>query len=412
MTAQEVKPFTFELVERALPVSVDAYRDRALRALPRAIWAYLDGGADDLFSLHQNRTAFRKYRLRQRSAAGFKDPDLSSTMAGTAISLPLALAPTGLAGLMHWTGDIAAAQAAEAIGTRHILSSASVYSMEEVTAATREKHWFQLYPFGDEEFVGRLLARARACGYEALFLTVDTPVGGNREGERINGMGVPMRLTPSRAVDFARHPVWLYNFLRHKRVTPVHFETSNLPASKRSLAVAAQAVTTQLRFMAADLNWDDVARMREQWPGKFYLKGIMDAEDAIHAIEVVGADGVVVSNHGGRQLDGVTSTLDALAQIAPRLNGRGEVYVDGGIRRGSDIAIALCLGARGVFVGRPYLYGLTVHGRQGVENVLTILRDELKRVLSLMGCPSVGSLDRSWLLRPDGSPLTAGENKT
>jgi isopentenyl diphosphate isomerase/L-lactate dehydrogenase-like FMN-dependent dehydrogenase len=364
------------------------------------IWAFVDGGSDDLVSLGENRAAFGRHRLLPRVLTGVAKPDLSTVIAGVSVALPIGLAPTGVSGLTHWRGDVASTRAAEAAGTRAIVSSACCYSLEEIAEATQEQHWFQLYPFGDRDHVGGLIDRAAAAGYTALFITVDVPVVGNREGERETGMGIPLALTPLRCLDFACHPRWLASLLFHRRSIPVHYaewaarESVALP---RSGAVAARAVMQQLRHMQGDLHWDDLAWMRERWKGKLYVKGVMNADDAAYAVDHIGADGVVVSNHGGRQLDSVQGTLDALPAIVDRIGDRADVYLDGGVRRGTDVIIALCLGATGVFVGRPYLYGLATQGQSGVESVLSIFRDELLRNMVLLGCDSVAKLDRSWL---------------
>lgn len=374
------------------PLCVEDYRQAARRALPDMAWAYIDGGADDLVTLNDNRNAFRRWRLRQRSLTGVTQPDISTTVAETKIELPVALAPTGIIGFAHWRADIAAARAAEIAGTRHILSTGSSYSLEEVGEATEENHWFQLYPYGDRQKVGELLDRAKAAGFTALFVTVDVPVRGNREGERRSGMAVPPTLTPGRVLDVAMHPYWWFNLLRHKRITPIHYGSG-----PRGLAAAVEAVRKQERYMQSDLNWEDLAWMRDHWKGPLYVKGIMDAEDAGRAAHEIGVDGVVVSNHGGRQLDYAQGTLDALPAVVDAVKGKAEVLLDGGVRRGTDVIIALALGAKAVLIGRPYAYGLAVSGEKGVVDVLNILREDMKRAMVLMGCPTVAALDRSWL---------------
>jgi L-lactate dehydrogenase (cytochrome)/(S)-mandelate dehydrogenase len=395
-----MRAYNFSLWNSNLPISVEGYRKQARKCLPKMVWAYVDGGSDDLVSLGENRAAFGRHRLLPRVLTGVAKPNLATVIAGVNVALPIGLAPTGVSGLTHWRGDVASTRAAEAAGTRAIISSACCYSLEEIAEATREQHWFQLYPFGDRDHVGELIDRAAAAGYTALFITVDVPVVGNREGERETGMGVPLALTPLRCLDFACHPRWLAGMLIHRRSVPVHYaewaakESAALP---RSGAVAARAVMQQIRHMQGDLHWDDLGWMRDRWKGKLYVKGVMNADDAARAVDKIGADGVVVSNHGGRQLDSVQGTLDALSAIADRIGDRADVYLDGGVRRGTDVIIALCVGANGVFVGRPYLYGLATRGQAGVESVLSIFRDELLRDMVLLGCDSVAKLDRSWL---------------
>ena len=391
--------YKFRLRDPAPHVSVDSWRQAARRCLPDLAWHYLDGGADDLVTLNQNMAGFRQWRLRQRVLTGVRNPVLAGVMAREHVSMPVALAPTGAAGISHWTGDIAAAVAAEYAGTRSVLSTASSYTLEEVGEATAHNHWFQLYPFSNRDKVGALMARARAAGYTALFVTVDVPVVGNREGERRAGMTQPWTMTPPRVLNMLSRPSWLHAVWRRRRIAAVHYrerDAKNLSAT----ADAIQTAATQARYMQGDLNWEDLAWMRDQWSGPLYVKGVLDADDAAQAVDHIGVDGVVVSNHGGRQLDRAVASIDALPAIVERVGNRAEVYLDGGVRRGTDVITALCLGARGVFIGRPYLYGLAAGGEAGVAAVLEIFRSEMLRAMVLMGCPDIAALDRSWLIPP------------
>jgi len=403
--------YKIKLKDPAPPVSVEAWRQAARRRLPDLAWNYVDGGADDLITLGENMSGFQRWRLKQRCLTGVKAPTLATTMAREPVALPVALAPTGAAGLSHWTADIAAGRAAERAGTRAVLSTASSYTLEEVAAATEANHWFQLYPFGNREKVGALMARARAAGYTAMFVTVDVPVLGNREGERTAGMTQPWTLTPSRILNMVSHPAWLYAVMRHRRIAAVHYlerDAANkqglLSGVRRAIQGASDdaiaSAETQARYMQGDLRWEDLAWMREQWQGPLYIKGVLDPDDASYAVDTIGVDGLVVSNHGARQLDRTLASIDALPAIVDRVGNRAEVYLDGGVRRGTDVITALCLGARGVFIGRPYLYGLAAQGETGVASVLDIFRAEMERALVLMGCPSVAALDRSWLIDP------------
>jgi L-lactate dehydrogenase (cytochrome)/(S)-mandelate dehydrogenase len=389
-----VAGFNLRLFGRDAPISLDDYTAAARRKIPALAWPYLSSGADDLVTVAENRDAFRRWRLRMRSLTGVARPDLAATMAGVRLSLPVALAPTGMVGLAHWTGDIAAAKAAEAAGTRHVLSTASSYSIEEVAEATEQNHWFQLYPFGDKDKAAELMTRAASAGYTALFVTVDVPVLGNREGERRSGMSLPPKFSAGRILEAGLHPAWWWNLLKHRRTAPIHY----ISGRRSAIAGAAQGVREQARYMQGDLNWDDLAWMREHWKGPLYVKGVLDPDDAARAVDQIGCEGVVVSNHGGRQLDRCLATLDALPAIAARVGGRAEVLLDGGVRRGSDVIIALALGATGVMVGRPYVHALAAAGQAGVKDVIEILRAELTRDLVLMGCPSVAAIDRSWIL--------------
>jgi L-lactate dehydrogenase (cytochrome) len=391
--------FTYQWVSRPGPLTVDDYRRRARRAVPGMVWAFVDGGAEDLRTLHANRAAFGRWALNSRVLTGNDASDLSVEVAGVPLSLPVLLAPTGVAGISHWTGDVGASQAAEGAGTRAILSTASSYSIEEVGAATTEDHFFQLYPWADEATGARALTasfidRAKRAGFRALFVTVDVPVLGNREDERRRGMGAPPVLTPARIVDAAIRPRWWYRFLRHQRMG-----ARNL-VDEGGAEAAVRSVRAQYRFMRPELDWTDFEWIRDQWSGPLYIKGVLDARDAVRAVDL-GATGVVVSNHGGRQLDGAVASLDALPAIAAAVKGRAEVLLDGGVRRGTDVVKALCLGATAVCIGRPYLYGLAARGPEGVSHVLQIFREEMARAMTLMGVARVADLDETWLLPAD-----------
>jgi L-lactate dehydrogenase (cytochrome)/(S)-mandelate dehydrogenase len=360
------------------------------------VWAYIDGGAEDMRTVAANRSAFDRWQLRQRVLTGHPArEDLCVTVAGQALDVPIILAPTGLTGMSHWSGEAAVARGAERAGTRMVVSSAATYSVEEVAAGAREHHWFQLYPWRDRELMGSLMARAARVGVPTLFVTVDVPIHGGRELELRHGMSTPPVLTPARVLDAARRPRWWYGLYRHRRVTVRHLEDEG------GVTAAVRSVRRQAGLIRVDLGWDDVAWIREQWRGRMFVKGILDPEDAVRAMDV-GADGVVVSNHGGRQLDGTMASLDALPAIATAVRGRGEVLMDGGVRRGSDIVKALCLGADAVCIGRPFLYGLAARGEDGVVDVLRILRAELGRTMTLMGVHKLRDLDPSWLVETGG----------
>ena len=389
------KSFQYRLRQDLKPASVADWREAARRALPEMIWAYVDDGAEGCCTKTRNEAAFEEYRLRQLCLTGITAPKLAKRFAGTDLSMPFALAPTGMTALSHWSGDIACAQAAEAAGIRYTLSGACSYSPEEVAAATKEKHWFQLYCFGDRDTVGNLIERAQSAGYTALFLTVDVPVRGHRESETRTGLTVPPTMTLGTAWDFMRHPSWTWGVLSKKRTLPVLYAAMEQARARET--DLQRAARVQARMMMTDLNWDDLRWVRDLWKRRLYVKGVLDPDDAERAVGI-GADGVVVSNHGGRQLDHALASLDALPAIRERLGTRGEVLLDGGIRRGSDIIKALCLGADGVFIGRPYVYGLAAGGGQGVKEVIGLLRADLLRTMVLMGCSDVAELNRSWLV--------------
>jgi len=385
-------------------LSVEDYRRLARRKVPSMVWAYIEGGSDDSYTLRENRAAFARWALRPRVLTGREGNDLGVKLGPLSIDLPVLLAPTGGTGLTHWMGELGAAQAAEHAGTRAIISSAACYTPEEIARGTNEDHFFQLYPWSNPATGARgltetIIRRAYDAGFAGLVVTVDVPVHGNRELEKRRGMGSPPTLTPLRALNAARKPRWSYNFLRHQRIAPL-LMVGNDPS-----ADAIDAARRLLRLMRPELNWADFAWMREIWPDRpLYIKGVLHPDDAARAIEL-GADGVVVSNHGGRQLDGAQATLDALPAIIERVGGSVPVILDGGIRRGSDVVKALCLGASAVAIGRPYLYGLAADGVRGVEGVLAILREEIRRTLTLLGCGSVLDLSPDYLV-PAGRSLS------
>ncbi|KRF10421.1 alpha-hydroxy acid oxidase [Nocardioides sp. Soil796] len=374
------------------PITVEDYRERARRALPGMVWAFVDGGAESGLTLRANQDAFDRWSLRSRVLTGHTGTNLATKVGDTDLSLPVFLSPTGMTGLVHWQGERAAARAAEAAGTRAVISTASSWTVEEVAEATDENHFFQLYPWTSQT-TGQPLSkafidRARNADYAALFVTVDVPVAGNRLAERKRGMGIPPTLTPARALSAAVRPRWAYGFLRHQRIT------SRMLVDERGTKAAVASARAQQTLLRPDLVWDDFARIRDMWDGPVYLKGVLEADDAQRAVEL-GADGVLVSNHGGRQLDGAPAALDALPAVVERVGGRVPVFLDGGVRRGTDVVKALALGATAVGIGRPYVYGLAARGQEGVEHVLEIFRDEIVRTLTLMGVADVASLDRS-----------------
>lgn len=381
-------------------VGVEDYRRAAMRRLPPMIRHYVDGGADDLETVTGNRDAFGRWWLRPRALSGSSSPKVATRVAGTELRAPILLAPTGFSGLSRWVGDPAAARAAERWGTRYTLSTVSSWSIEEVFGATAEDHFFQLYP-STGQVSASLMARAAAAGCRAAFVTVDVPVKGNREGERKKGMGIPPVLTPARALGFARYPRWAYAALRHGRIGGRNLVEGS------GVAAATEAADVQVReFMQSTLTWDDVAWIRDRWQGSLYLKGILHPEDAERAAQL-GFDGVVVSNHGGRQLGRAMPSVDALPDIAAAVGDRMEVLLDGGIRRGTDVVTALALGANAVMIGRPYLYGLAVGGEQGVGAVLDILEEELIRALVLLGVGSTTELTPKHLVHADQVPGSA-----
>jgi len=398
-----VGPFQYRWRAPEDLISVDDYRRAAAKRVPRLVWDYIEGGADDLVTVRRNVASFSHWSLRARMMTAYPERRLSTTVAGVEIDLPVLLAPTGALGLSQWRGDLAAACAAEAAGTRLVLSTASSWTIEEVASGTHADHFFQLYPGGDE--TATLMQRAWHAGYRALFVTVDVPVIGNREGERRYGytrtgdMGRMLTLTPREALDVARHPHWVLDLYRHGRGS-----MRNLLPDGGVMATFQSIEILHREISRATFAWGDLEWIREHWPGTVYVKGLLDPEDAVRAV-ALGCEGVVVSNHGGRQLDHSLAALDALPPIVAAVGDRAEVLLDGGVRRGTDVVKALALGARAVLIGRPQIYGLIVGRERGVVDVLEIFRAELDRALTLMGAESVHELDRSWVIPHDRPEL-------
>ncbi len=372
--------------------SVEDVRRRARRVLPRVVFDYVDGGADDEVTMAANVAAWRDLRFRPQMAVDVGTPDLGVDLLGTRLALPLVLAPCGLVRLLHPDGPAGVARAATARGVPSVLSTVAGASPEEVAAAAPgPDRWFQLYAAGGRQEAAPLLDRVAACGYRVLVVTVDTPALGNRERDLRNGVVPPLRLDAQTAIALGpqvlARPRWAVRMLRDG------VSLLGRPASGGIAAAGAVAM------LASPFTWDDVAWLRGHWSGPLVVKGVLGADDATRAVDA-GADAVVVSNHGGRQLDGAPATATVVASVADAVGSTVPVLVDGGVRRGGDIAKALALGATAVMVGRAYLYALAVAGQRGVEATIDRFAAELSRTLRLMGCPGATALDRSWLLDP------------
>jgi isopentenyl diphosphate isomerase/L-lactate dehydrogenase-like FMN-dependent dehydrogenase len=377
-------------------VNIADLRELAKKRLPQAVFDYLDGGADEEVTLRENCRVFDDLTFRPRQAVKFPDLDLKTTVLGTEISFPAFLAPVGYSRVMHPGGEVAAAAGAGAAGTGYTLSTISGHKLENVRAATKGPAWFQLYLVGGREASEGTIARAQKAGFNALVITVDTPVAGMRERDFRNGMkemfaGSLFAKLPYMPNIF-EHPGWLLAFLRDGGLPKL--ENIIIPGQgPMSLMDVGSALAR------STITWDDVKWIREMWKGPIIIKGVLIGDDAKRAVDE-GAAAVVVSNHGGRQLDCVSPTLRALPEVLAAVNGRAEVLMDGGVRRGSDIVKALCLGARAVLIGRAYAYGMAAAGRAGVDRALEILKADVERTLRLLGCPSVARLDRSYLNPP------------
>ena len=382
-------------LERA--INIDDLRARARRCLPRAVFEFVDGGADDEATLRANRSAFGQLTFRPRVLVDVSQRDQSTTVLGERLTTPLILAPTGMAGLLWPAGEVAAARAAGRSGALFTLSTMSACTIEEVAAAASGPLWFQLYVWRDREVTRELVQRAEAAGYTALCLTVDVPVLGRRERDLRHGFTIPPRVTVSNVVDTLRRLAWLRGVLLGPRLTFKNF-VDHRGTSGSDVITLSEFIYRQFD---PSVSWADLDWFRSIWPGPLALKGVMAAEDARLAVEH-GVDAIVVSNHGGRQLDGLPAAIEVLPEIADAVAGRAELVLDGGVRRGSDVVKAVALGARACMVGRPFLYGLAAHGQAGVERALTILQQEIDRTLALIGRPRLADVDRS-AIRARGS---------
>ncbi len=365
-------------------LSIDDLRKLAKRRIPRAIFDYAAGGAYDERTLLRNTADLDAMTFRQRVMVDVSDVSLATTLAGAPASMPLAIGPTGLAGLFHADGEILAARAALACGIPYCMSTMSICSIEDVRAATGQPFWFQQYLMKDRGFNQELIDRAAAAHCSALMLTLDLQVLGERRRDPRNGLTIPPRLTFRNALDVAARPSWALKVMFGKRRTFGNL-VGRISGSDGGIRTLSEWTATQFD---ASANWRDVEWVRSRWPGKLILKGVLDADDARFGL-AAGADAIVVSNHGGRQLDGAPSSISVLPEIVAAIDGRCEVLFDGGIRSGQDIAKALALGARGTLIGRSFLYALAAAGEAGVARAVEIMRNELRVTLALTGTPTM-----------------------
>lgn len=389
----KMEPFERDPVARRLGAAhtIEDLREAARRRVPRSVFEFVDGGAEGEVSLRRSREAFDRVEFRPRSMAGIQEVETSTTILGRRSALPLVLAPTGFTRLAHHEGETAVARAASRAGVVFALTTMGTVSIEDVArAGGLSSRWFQLYLMRDRGFTRELVQRAQAANYEALVVTVDTPVIGQRLRDVRNGFTVPPRLNMRALLDISRRPQWWFNLLT---TDPLEFAMT--PAGDPE--EHGQFIN---RLFDPAVTAADLSDVREMWDGPLVLKGIQSVEDARMAV-AVGADGIVVSNHGGRQLDRSPTPIELLPHVADAVGGDIEVMVDSGVRTGGDIAAALALGARACLVGRPYLYGLMAGGQPGVEKAISIFDSELRRTLHLLGVDSVAKLDRSHaILRP------------
>jgi isopentenyl diphosphate isomerase/L-lactate dehydrogenase-like FMN-dependent dehydrogenase len=377
-------------------VNIEDLRRLAERRLPRSVFDYLDGGADDESTLRENPRAFSDILFRPRNAVAFAECDLRATVVGHNLAFPAILAPVGYSRMMHPGGELAAARAAGDAGTVYALSTISGHKLENVKAATKGSAWYQLYLLGGRAAAEAGIDRARRAGFSALVFTIDTPVAGMRERDPRNGMKQMLGSSP-----FAKIP-FLPNILAHPRWLAAFLADGGMPKLE-NIVIPGQGpmelIDVSSALAEAAVCWDDLKWIRNVWNGPIIVKGILTGDDARRAVDE-GAAAVIVSNHGGRQLDSVYPTIRALPEVVAAVNGRTEVLMDGGIRRGSDIVKAICLGARAVLIGRAYAYGMAAAGYPGVLRALEILRADVERTLRLLGCPSVAALDPSYVEIP------------
>jgi (S)-mandelate dehydrogenase len=373
--------------------SIEDLRQAAQRRLPRAVYDFYAGGAEDEVTLHANRHAFQALRFRPQLLRNVSVIDTQREVFGRSIAMPMATAPTGALGYGYPGADVAVAKAAVAAGIPYILSSTATASLERIAKAVQGRLWFQPYTLKDKDFFFGLIRRALAADYEALVITVDLPVGGNRERDRRNHFSVPFKFTGHNLWDFASKPAWWSRIARHGM--PVMENLLGLAAHQTSASALASSVG---RNHDTGFDWAALQQVRDLWPRPLVLKGILHPADAERAC-AMGCDALVVSNHGGRQLDGAVASLHALPDVLRAVRGRIPVWVDGGVRRGQDVVKALALGAHGVLIGRAMVYGATATGQAGAQRALAILKDELIRTMSLCGTSSLSDI-RAELLMP------------
>lgn len=373
---------------------VEDFRRLALRRVPRMFYDYADSGSWTESTYRSNESDFQKLKFRQRVALDIEKRSIRSTMAGLDVTMPVAIAPTGLAGMQYADGEILGAQAAEKFGIPFTLSTMSICSIEDIAAHTTKPFWFQLYVMRDKNFIERLIDRAKAARCSALVLTLDLQVMGQRHKDIKNGLSTPPKPTLANLINLATKPRWCFSMLGTQRRS-----FGNIVGHVKGVGdISSLSSWTSEQFDPA-LSWNDVEWIKKRWGGKLILKGIMDAEDARHAVNT-GADALIVSNHGGRQLDGAPSSIAALPHIVNAVGNDIEVWMDGGIRSGQDVLRAIALGAKGTLIGRSFLYSLGASGAAGVIRCLEILANELDITMGFCGRTDIRDIDRSILLNP------------
>lgn len=365
------------------------------RKVPKMFWDYCESGSYTEQTFGENCSDFKLIRLRQRVARDLSGRTTETTMIGRKVAMPVALSPVGSCGMQSADGEIKAARAAEAFGVPFTLSTFSICSIEDIAVHTKTPFWFQLYVMQDEPFVDALIERARRAGCDALVLTLDLQILGQRHKDIKNGMTAPPKLTPRNLLDMAMHPAWSLGMAMTKRRT-----FGNVVGHATGVASLQDILRWSNENYDPHLDWDKVRKLRDKWGGKLILKGILDAEDAKAALDV-GADAILVSNHGGRQLDGALSTIRSLPAVARAVGDQMEVYLDGGIRSGQDVLKALAMGAKSTFIGRSYLYGLGAMGQAGVTTALQVIQKEMDITMALCGVQKAREFTRDHVLVPE-----------
>jgi L-lactate dehydrogenase (cytochrome) len=381
-------------------INIEDLRRLARRRTPRVVFEYLDGGAEGEVTLRENCRAFETISLRPRQCVVFDEPKFATRVLGHELSFPAMLAPVGYSRIMHRGGEVAAARVAGEFGTGYILSTISGHKLEDVKRATNGPAWFQLYLLGGREASEAALDRARAAGFSALVVTIDTPVAGMRERDYRNGMkallGRSLFAKIPHLPQLLARPRWLASFLLDGGIPKL--ENVIVPGQEPLKLEDVAAALGRSRVEWKDFDW-----IRKAWPGPIVVKGVLTGDDALRSLDQ-GAAAIVVSNHGGRQLDTASATLRALPEVVAAANGRAEILMDGGVRRGSDIVKALCMGARAVLIGRAYAYGMAAGGEAGIRRALEILRADFERTMRLIGCSSVSELNGSFIEAPEFWP--------
>jgi L-lactate dehydrogenase (cytochrome) len=376
------------------PLTVADFRQIAQRRLPKFVFDYVDGAAGDETTMHRNEAALAQLRFHPRQQIDVSKRSMETTLLGRRLSMPMLLGPTGLQRLVHRRADLEVARAAGDADIPFVVSASTAFTVEEIAEAGSGELWLQIYPWRGRKALEHVLTRAIAAGYSTLVVTVDVPLLGRRERDLRNGMSIPPRITPRNVYQGACHPRWVTHLLRGPEITFVNFK--DLAPGSKGMALM-RWVNDELTNPAAE--WSELQWLRRLWPGPMVVKGVLTVEDARAAVRE-GADAIVVSNHGGRQLDGTPATAEVLPQVVDAVGDRTEVLMDGGVRRGDDILKALALGARAVLVGRPYWWGLAAGGARGVRDVIEVFRNELDMAMALSGRPTVDSVGRD-LLFPD-----------